>query len=69
MLIVGPWSVTVAGVAIRMTDPRRALFLLALGGLPFLWWTRGTREALGMWLAGRAGIDDELEFEAAAAVA
>lgn len=23
---------------------------------------RGTREALGMWLTGRAGIDDELEF-------
>jgi uncharacterized protein (TIGR03083 family) len=26
---------------------------------------RGTREALGMWLAGRAGIESELEFAAA----
>ncbi len=46
MLITGPWSVTLAGVVIRMTDPRRAIFLLALGGIPFVWWTRRTREAL-----------------------
>jgi len=46
MFIVGPWSVTLAGIVVRMTDPRRAIFLLALGGVPFLWWTRRTREAL-----------------------
>ena len=46
MFIVGPWSVTLAGIVMRMTDPRRAIFLLALGGVPFLWWTRRTREAL-----------------------
>ena len=34
------------GIVVRMTDPRRAIFLLALGGVPFLWWTRRTREAL-----------------------
>ena len=46
MFIAGPWSVTLAGVVVRMTDPRRAIFLLGLGGVPFLWWTRRTREAL-----------------------
>jgi hypothetical protein len=46
ILILGPWRFTVGGVEVRMTDPYRALLLLAVCGGLFLLWTSRTREAL-----------------------
>ena len=45
-LSVGPWSVTVAGVLIRMRDLNRAILVAVVCGIPLLLMTRRIREAL-----------------------
>jgi hypothetical protein len=47
MLAVGPWSIERSSrVLFRMTDPYRALSLLAVCGIPLLWMRRATRAAI-----------------------
>ena len=46
ILLIGPWRLTVGAIVIRMTDPYRALLVLAVCGTLFLRWTPRTREAL-----------------------
>jgi hypothetical protein len=45
-LVVGPWSVIVAGIPFRMTNLNRALLLTFMCGLPLSLMTPRTREAL-----------------------
>jgi hypothetical protein len=46
LFIEGQWQFTLAGIEVRMTNPYRALLVLALCGIPFVRWTPRTRDAL-----------------------
>jgi hypothetical protein len=45
-LVAGPWSLTIAGVLVRMRDLDRALIVVALSGAAFVWLTPSVRNGL-----------------------